>query len=136
MNTLKNYYATAQYFTTGQSSSCTLPSLHRYLLLTGFDEETIKLVNESTLRGEWQLMCGRREMLDFNRISVSNGRELSEITEYTGQVYKRTPRKKTFVISMQEFREALFSPAVNKVDNIVADEPLVIEKNIAAPVEY
>src|SRR3954466_2431939 len=104
MTTMKDYYATAQYFTTSKASSCTVPAFHRYFLFIGFDEETIKLVNESTLRGEWTLMSGKRDVLDFTRDSVSNGRELSEITEYTGQIYKRTPLKKTFVINMQEFR--------------------------------
>jgi hypothetical protein len=115
METVKDYYATAQYFTTGGTSSSTVPAHHRYLLLRGFDEETIKLVNESTLRGEWNLLSGKKEFLDFNRESVSNGRELSEISQYQGQVYKRTPFKKTFLISMQEFREAVFNPAINHI---------------------
>ena|SRR5690606_19759911 len=103
MKTTKNYYATAQCYTTAGTPSYTLPSLNRYFIFMEFDDETIKLVNEQRLNGEWNLMCGKREFLDFSRQSVSNGKELSEITEYTGQVYKRTPSRKTFVITMTEF---------------------------------
>jgi len=103
MKTNKNYYATAQCYTTVGTPSNTLPALNRYFIFLEFDEKTISLVNEERLNGEWNLMCGKREVLDFSRQSVSNGKELSEITEYTGQVYKRTPSRKTFVITKSEF---------------------------------
>jgi hypothetical protein len=103
MKTIKNYYATALCYTTSGAPSSTLPAFNRYFLFIGFDEETIKLVNELNLQGEWTLMCGKKEQLDFSRESVSNGKELSDITPYIGQVYKRTPSRKTFVIKQEEF---------------------------------
>ncbi len=100
---VKNYYATAQYYTDSGTKSSTLPAFHRYFLFVGFDEHSIKLVTENSLSGEWSLMSGKKETIDFTKESICNGRELSEISEYTGQVYKRTPIKKTFLISLADF---------------------------------
>jgi hypothetical protein len=102
---VKDFYATAQYFTDCGKSN-TLPAHHRYFLFVDFDERNIKLVNEQTLQGEWTLLSGRREYIDFSKLSISHGRELSELSEFTGQVYKRVPPKKTFRITQDDFLEA------------------------------
>ena len=101
----KSYYATAFYFVPMQSGSAPEPAKHRYFLFTDFDDESLKLINEENLCGNWMLKCGRRERFSFERYGVSNGRELSEISVYSGQTYKRTPDRKTFVISKSEFLE-------------------------------
>src|SRR5688572_16191493 len=108
----KNYYATAQYYTDQRTNSSTLPAFHRYFVFVGFDPQTAKLVNEKTLTGEWSLMCGKKEYIDFNKESITTGRELSELSEFTGQVYKRTPQKKTFLITRDEFRASLNLPSI------------------------
>ena len=122
----KNYYATAQYYTDQRTNSSTLPAFHRYFVFVGFDTQTAKLVNEKTLTGEWSLMCGKREQIDFNKETITTGRELSELSEFTGQVYKRTPQKKTFLITRDEFRASLNLPSiVDKPDeNVIIFEPL------------
>lgn len=107
MNQAKDYYATAFYFVPSNTGFIPEPSKHRYFVFREFDADTLKLVNEENLRGNWRLKCGEREHFSFDRKGVSNGRELSELTEYIGQRYKRTPERKTFVISKDEFLEQL-----------------------------
>lgn len=107
MEQSKSYYATAFYFVPACTGSVPEPSKHRYFVFTDFDEESLKLINEKTLKGNWTLKCGSKERFSFDRKGVSYGRELSEISEYAGQRYKRTPKRKTFVISKAEFLEQL-----------------------------
>jgi hypothetical protein len=105
MKETKCYYATAHCFVRNDAGCFPDPNLHRYFLFTNFDEDTIQLVNETSLRGNWRFINGNRERFSFDRLSVSNGRELSDLTVYSGQVYKRIPARKTFVINQTEFLE-------------------------------
>jgi hypothetical protein len=107
MEELKNYYATAYYFVPGPFGSLPDPTRHRYFVFLNFDSETLKLVSEENLCGNWPLKCGRRERFAFERIAVSHGPELSDLTVYHGQSYKRTPARKTFMVTREEFLEQL-----------------------------
>lgn len=107
MEATKCYYATALCFVRGEGGCILDPTQHRYFVFTNFTEEHIKLVNEESLRGIWRLKNGKKERFSFDRISVSNGRELSDLSHYCGQTYKRTPLRKTFIITEEEFLENL-----------------------------
>jgi len=107
MEATKCYYATAFCFVRAESGCALDPTQHRYFVFTNFTEEHIKLISEESLRGTWRLKSGKKERFSFDRISVSNGRELSDLTLYSGQSYKRTPVRKTFVITQEEYLENL-----------------------------
>lgn len=103
MEELKSYYATAYFFVPGPFGSIPDPTRHRYFIFMNFDSETIRLVSEETLTGYWVLKSGKKERFSFERIGVSHGPELSDLSLYSGQSYKRTPLRKTFVVTQDEF---------------------------------
>lgn len=107
MEDLKNYYATAYFFVPGPYGSLPDPTRHRYFIFYNFDVETMKLIREENLCGFWKLKSGRSEYFSFDRQGVSHGPELSDLTMYTGQSYKRAPLRKTFTVTSEEFLENL-----------------------------
>jgi len=118
MEELKSYYATAYFFVPGPFGSLPDPTRHRYFIFLNFDGETLKLISEDTLQGNWPLKCGKKERFSFERLGVSHGPELSELTVYSGQSYKRTPQRKTFVVTKEDFLMHLHTNYFSKLKRL------------------